>query len=206
MNSIPSYEFCAFGFLSQWLESEFALHAAISSAPTESAIRKALAYFQVARTFKGLDSPGKTALILQALTDVRNDPTLTMPHEKVEALAGQFQMCFHQFNLSAASKLLWLSCKEPFIIYDTRAVKALSRHFGRKFADYKEYSVAWREEFARAQGSIRVACETLPKGRIFMRSCEPTDRELLDMAKETWFTERVFDVFLWEVGAKNTGP
>jgi len=38
-----------------------------------------------------------------------------------------------------------------------------------------------------------------------MRSCERTDQELLDMAKETWFTERVFDLFLWEVGAKDTG-
>lgn len=45
MNSIPSYEFCAFGFLNQWLESELELHTAISSAPTENDICKALAYF-----------------------------------------------------------------------------------------------------------------------------------------------------------------
>ena len=33
MNPIPSYEFCAFEFLSQWLESEFALHAVIRLGP-----------------------------------------------------------------------------------------------------------------------------------------------------------------------------
>lgn len=131
---------------------------------------------------------------------MRNDPTLTTPHEKVDALAGKFQNSFHQFNLSAASKLLWLSCREPFIVYDARAVKALARNFGHRFNDYTEYSNAWRKEYARAEDSIRAAVQQLPKGRIFMRSCSFTDQELLDLAKEVWFTERVFDVFLWEVG------
>jgi hypothetical protein len=202
VTSIPSYEFCAFGFLTQWLESELELHAAISSAPTENDIRKALAYFQVARTFKGLASPSKIALILQSLIDVRNDRTLKTPDEKVEALAHKFQNSFHRLNLSAASKLLWLSCREPFIIYDTRAAKALSHHFGHRFNDYTEYSNAWRKEYARAADSIRAAIQQLPKGRIFMRSCSLTDQELLNLAKEVWFTERVFDVFLWEVGIK----
>lgn len=137
------------------------------------------------------------------MNEVRRDQTLSTPEDKVERLASSLQKTFNQFNLSAASKLLWLSHREPFIVYDTRAVKALTRHFGQRFSSYREYSIVWREEYAKTKDSIQAAVEQLPKGRMFMRSCPPSDQELVSMAREAWFMERVFDVFLWEVGVKN---
>ncbi len=199
---MPSFEFCAFRFLSQWEESEYALHNAFRSAPAEKDIRKALSYFQVARNFEGLKEPATATFILQCLTEVRSDRALSSPHEKVDKLAKILETRFHQYNLSAASKLLWLSYREPYIVYDNRAVTALQDDFGHRFdvRDYSAYSKVWREEYISFEASIQSAVEQLPKGRMFMRACPFSDQELVRRAKETWFLERVFDAFLWEVG------
>src|SRR5205085_2998444 len=125
--------------------------------------------------------------------EVRIDQLLTSPHEKVNKLAVNLQKRFNQYNLSAASKLLWLSYREPYIVYDGRAVKALTRDFGHRFdqRDYGAYSRIWRQEYGIRKTSIQTAVEQLPKGRMFMRSCLLSDAELVQMAKETWFMERV---------------
>ncbi|PKO37723.1 MAG: hypothetical protein CVU33_11640 [Betaproteobacteria bacterium HGW-Betaproteobacteria-6] len=195
-------EYCALRFLLQWLRSEEALYQAISSAPSDKDIRSALAYFQVSRNFKGLSKePGKVAFIRKALISVRSKKALS-PEKKVEKLTQCLESEFKQFNLSAASKLLWLSFREPFVIYDNRAVEALSKKLRREFSrrDYAEYSAAWRSEYAAVESEIEYAASQLPKGRIFMPSCRLTDRELLQLAKMPWFKERVFDIYLWEVG------
>ena len=204
MTPTPSFEFCAFRFLAQWLESERGLHAAISSVPTEGDIRKALSYFQVARNFKGLKAPENATFIVKSLKEVRTNEALSSPELKVKKLAHKLQERFGQFNLSAASKLLWLSYREPYIVYDNRAVRALKKKFGHRFdvRDYGAYSNAWREEYVKTEGLIQAAVEQLPKGRMFMRSCPLPDPKLVRLAKKVWFKERVFDVFLWEVGVK----
>lgn len=195
-------EYCALRFLLQWLRREEALHQAIASEPSDEEIRDALAYFRVSRNFKGLSKEsGKAASIRKALITVRNDKELS-PEKKVEELAQSLETEFKKFNLSAASKLLWLSFREPFVIYDGRAVDALSNKLGREFSrrDYTEYLAAWRSEYAAIDSAIERAASQLPKGRVFMPSCRLTDEELLLLAKTPWFKERVFDIFLWEVG------
>jgi len=203
MKAMPGFEFCAFRFLEQWQDEEYALFNAISSTPTDKDIRKALSYFQVSRTFEGLKEPAKVALILKSLVQVRTDQSLAASEDKVNKLTELLLPEFNQNNLSAASKLLWLSYRDPYVIYDSRAVRALTRDFGYRFQDrdYAAYSRSWRQEYAIRQTSIEAAVKELPKGRIFMRSYPFSDDALLAMAKEPWFLERVFDIFLWEVGA-----
>ena len=205
MTPRPRFEFCAFRFLSQWQEDESALHSVISATPTKDSIRKALSYFQVARNFKGLKNDENASFILESLLEVRNNPALLSPDEKVIALVQKLKTRFNRSNVSAASKLLWLSKREPFIIYDTRAVTALTRDLGHKLVEwsYSEYSNAWRKEYAKHEALIENAVEELPKARPFMRVPPASDEELLRMAKETWFMERVFDMFLWEVGVRD---
>jgi hypothetical protein len=195
-------EFCALRFLLQWLGSEQSLYRAIASSPTDEDIRKALAYFQVSRNFKGLSKePAKVTLIRDALLNTRSNRILSADM-KVEELARALQLRFEQFNLSAASKLLWLSFREPYVIYDKRAVEALSQKFKHKFShrSYSQYAGAWRSQYADLESAIGTAVKELPKGRMFMPACRLTDEELLRLAGEAWFKERVFDIFLWEVG------
>ena len=196
----PTFEFCAFRFWNQWRDEETSLYDAISAAPIAQDIRKALNYFQVARTFKGIGLDGNADYILDCLIRVRHDPTLTAPADKVETLAGEFKKKFGSHNISAASKLLWLSFRDPYVIYDGRAVLALSMQFGARFDGYRKYATAWRKAYTDNEGAIVKAVEELPKGRIFMRTDPPADQDILNIARETWFKERVFDIFLWEVG------
>lgn len=196
------FEFCALRFLIQWQGRERELYEAIkTNPPTGSSIHKALSYFQVARNFKGLKQPKKLTSIQDSLLNIRADQK-TSDEKKVERLASEFQVNFAQFNLSAASKLLWLSQREPFIIYDKRAVVALTQKLGQRFQirNYSEYCRIWREQYSIVEPAIRLAADQLPNGRMFMPKWSISDIELLRMAKETWFMERVFDIFLWEIG------
>lgn len=202
MTTLPTFEFCAFRFLTQWQEDEHTLYSAFTATPTPKDIRKALTYFQVARNFPGLKEPAKADFILTSLQKVRADPALSTPDDKVNRMATDLQGEFKRYTLSAASKLLWLSYREPYIVYDSRAVKALRHDFGHRFddGDYAAYSAEWRQEYTKWQSAIQTAVEQLPKGRLFMRPCSLPDQELVSMAKEGWFMERVFDLFLWEIG------
>jgi hypothetical protein len=201
-NVLEGYEYYAFRFLTQWYEDELALYTAISAKPADADVRKALSYFQVSRNFRGIEEPGKLAFITQSLQRVREESSSHSPLEKVNRLAELLQKEFGQYNVSAASKLLWLSYRWPFIICDSRATKALKRDFRFKSADasYEEYVNAWRKEFAKHEGQIREAAKRLPEGRRFMRAYPSVNEGLLEMVAERWFIERVFDVLLWDVG------
>jgi hypothetical protein len=133
------FEYCALRFLLQWLQRERVLHDQIAGKPSFLQVRSALQYFQVARTFPGLRSDKVVRAVANALRHVDGEPQLS-PEEKVLTLASQFRESFNRFNLAAASKLLRLKHRWPYIIYDSRAVKAL-RALGCNFqnANYSEY-------------------------------------------------------------------
>lgn len=198
----PSFEFCAFRFWNQWHDEEATLYEAISGKPSDQDARTAVNYFRVARTFKDIGNDASIAAhISGCLIQVRGDATLSSPVEKVEKLTKALQQMSRHANVSAASKLLWLSFRDPFIIYDSRAARALRRKFGARFDCYREYAVAWRNAYADHETTIAHAVQELPKARVFMRTNPPPDSEILSTAGETWFQERVFDTFLWELGA-----
>ena len=199
------FEYCAARFLRQWQKREATLYEAISSTPSEDSIAEALAYFQVSRNFAKLrENPKNLGKIQRALVAVRGDEKFPSACNKVMELSRRFEKEFDQFNLSAATKLLWLSYRSPYVVYDKRAVTALKRHFRHKFdsRSYAEYASAWRTEYAMAEAGIAKAIANLPTGRAFMPKTTLTDTDLTKLAKQSWFKERVFDIFLWEVGGE----
>ena len=197
------FSYCAVKFLRQWEKREATLYSAISSDPSKDSIAQALAYFQVYRNFAKLkENPKKLEKIKKALVEVRCDENFPSACDKVMELSKRFETEFGKFNLSAASKLLWLSCKSPYLIYDKRAVKALQRFFQYKFnsRNYAEYALAWRTLYAIAEEGVEEAIANLKNGREFMPKTSLTDTDLINLAEQSWFKERVFDIFLWEVG------
>ncbi len=198
------YEYYAFRFLNQWYEDELELHSAISTKPDDATVGKALAFFQVSRNFPGLKKRGKLAFVTHSLQRVRDSHPSPPPSpiEAVNKLAETLKEEFARFNVSAASKLLWLSYRRPFIISDSRATKALKREFHHKRADasYEEYVNAWRKEFAKHKKPIRKAVDALRAARPFVRNCSTWDADLPGMVHKRWFVERVFDVLLWDIG------
>lgn len=198
----PSFEYCALHFWDQWHGYEARLYAAISARPTALDVRAALNYFQVARTFAGIAAEGAADHIRDCLIRVRNDASLPMPHQKVENLADELSARFSQRNISAASKLLWLSFREHFVIFDSRADNALHMHFEKQFDDYQSFTVAWHQVFELHKEEITQAVQRLPSGRVFMRLPASSEAEILTTAMQPWFMERIFDIFLWEVSGE----
>ena len=197
------FEYCALRFLLQWLQRERVLHDQIAGKPSLRQVRSALQYFQVARTFPGLRSDKVVRAVANALRHVDGEPQLS-PEEKVLTLASQFRKSFNRFNLAAASKLLWLKHRWPYIIYDSRAVKAL-RALGCNFqnANYSEYCKCWRNQYSRRQKRINQAASRLHVVRIFLPQGHGTKAELTALASQPWFLERVFDIYLWEMGGES---
>jgi hypothetical protein len=120
----------------------------------------------------------------------------------VEALAKEFQKKFNRFNLVAASKLLWLSCRDPFIICDKRAVRALKRNLRHNFRaqSYPEYCCAWREEYSKREVAIGTAISRLAAVGQFIPEWKELGDDLPSLSNEPWFRERVFDHYLWGLG------
>lgn len=194
------FEFCAFRFLIQWLQKEEELHSRMQAVPTLADLRDALKYFQVARCFTGIRT-AKGGKALDALLKVRHMKNLS-PEGQVDELARRFAADFNNYNLSAASKMLWLSSRSPFIVYDSRAVAALKRQYKCKFDDrsYAQYCASWRSKFSANERQIANAVKRLPAARPFMPGFSQSDSALLTMVKADWFKERVFDIHLWETG------
>ncbi|WP_233008020.1 hypothetical protein [Rheinheimera faecalis] len=197
-------EYCAARFLRQWELREEKLYVSISCNPSALNVTEALSYFQVARNFKGLNTGIFVQnKILTALINVKGNSSLATPQSKVIDLAKAFEEHFSQYNISSASKLLWLSYRDPYVIYDKRAVNTL-RKLGHKNIgkDYLKYFEAWKIEFLNLETSIEDAIINLKYGRSFMPYTNLSDTEIELLAKKQWFKERVFDIFLWELNGK----
>jgi len=199
----PPFEFCALRFLLQWEKSEKLLHEQVSGEPSLDQIRSGLRYFQVARTFKGLKSDEAAQCVSDTLIAVSGLSSLA-PQDKVDELASAFRQRFAQFNRSAASKLLWLRHREPYVIYDSRAVLAL-KELGCKLKakhTYAEYCAHWRTQYEQRKLAVKTGAARLLEARPFIPGWDGTDAELLALASEPWFLERVFDIYLWERGGE----
>lgn len=198
------FEFCALRFLLQWEQREKKLHALMKDNPSRDDIRKSLRYFQVARNFKELKSDNKVDYILNAIHNVSRKQSLS-PEAKVTELAKQFKSEFQTFNLSAASKLLWLRYKSPFIVYDSRAVKALKRlgcHFDER--NYSKYCDQWKTQYEKHKSEVKTATARLVEIRSFFPVWHQSEGVLVLLISKPWFLERVFDVYLWEKGGESS--
>jgi hypothetical protein len=199
--NVPPYEFCAHKFLDLWRVEE-ALHEAMLGTPSANQIRRALKHFRVARTFKGL-SDAVAEQISKDLVKVSNGREGTYS-DKVTLLAQRFKNRFGQFNLSAASKLLWLRNRSPYLIYDARAVNALRCLGNERFDNYTSYCEAWQKEYEERSDQISAASHGLLNlPRKYTAAFLLTDGQLTKLVHAKWFRERVFDIYLWEIGDKD---
>lgn len=197
-----SLEYCALRLLVQWLAREKSLWLRIKNNPSNDDIREALGYFMVARTFPGMaaDPGGISSKIGSQFIATQNSNFDAV--RKVESLADKFKSAFGKRNVSAASKLLWLAGRADFVIYDQRALDALKAYFGAKIPtrNYEKYEQAWRSEFDEHDDLIRRAAKKLPKARAFVAQNSLSNTQLQWFSTQRWFRERVFDIYLWEIG------
>jgi hypothetical protein len=167
--------------------------------PSAYQIRNLLNHYRVARNFKGLS--GKAHTISKAFLEVSSGEG--DPSDKVAKLAKRFERSFGQLNLSAASKLLWLRERSPYRVYDARAADAL-RALGNEIekADYRSSCETWQREYEPRSGEILLAASGLVNlPRNYTRDSSLSDDQLTKLVQAKWFRERVFDIYLWEIGS-----
>jgi hypothetical protein len=149
------------------------------------------------RNFAGLkDNATKVRNLFVSVRDRRD----LNPEQKVKALAGKFKKAGFQYNISAASKLLWLSTRRG-IICDGNALTALKNYYGYDGnKDYADFCGAWRAAYEKRRDEISKAVKRLSKLRMFMPAWHKSNKALLRLVSKKWFMERVFDIHLWELG------
>jgi hypothetical protein len=194
------FPYCALRYLLLWEKSEKALHASMKTEPDTESLRKSMHYFRVSRTFREIDTEAKASFVLAALVNATGG-TSPDPIKVVEQLTDQFVLEFEQRNLSAATKLLWLRHRRPFLIYDARAVSAL-KGMDYKFnpRSYSEYSEVWLSAYKKHRGSVLDAVALLPTLQPFVSAWHVTPESIDRLVQKPWFCERVFDIYLWERG------
>ena len=114
-----------------------------------------------------MKSDEKIDCVLTAFRDVSEIQNLST-EARVEELAMRFKGQFQKFNLSAASKLLWLRYKSPYIVCDLRAVTTLKK-LGCRFNDrkYSEYCEQWKAQYQKRESQIKTAASRLVEMQFF---------------------------------------
>lgn len=194
-----SMELCAAHFLLQWRRKEERFHESLSKKPSATSLRSALSFFIIARNFSGIKSDENVAQeIIDMLLEIDKEKNLSV-QKKVAALAANFKVRFGKNNVSAASKLLWLRRRAPYVIYDSRAEKTL-KAMGAKFKsrDYSGYYEAWRTSYEHYKPAIVKAVRGLHNIRKILPEWNQSPEETREMVHSDWFLERVFDIYLYQ--------
>ncbi len=106
--------------------------------------------------------------------------------------------------LSATTKFLWMLVRDPIIIYDNNAMTALGRHnYPVDEGNYGQYVQQWQQLYAEKEEEVNEACQGLHGVRLYARHANEIDEQYIQqISAETWFRKRVFDMYLWIVGAE----
>jgi hypothetical protein len=197
-----SYKYYALNYLNQWLSRDRGYCDEIVApdrARQRKAIRSAAGFYRIARNLpKEFDIAERFGPVLDIIQSVqpegvRDEDVLDLikdTHQRLSRVYG------NKGTLSATTKFLWLRIKNPVIIYDSQARKALKT----PDQDIGAFYAAWRVRFDADSAEIRSACESLP-GVIDYCINPKVGREYVEtIAKERWFEERVLDNKLWALG------
>lgn len=200
-----SLEYFSLHYLNMWLRHDRFYHESINNGTRKErlvSIKKAATYYKVARNLpKEYDEdigyeryePIVKILDKAIASDFSGDTvkSISKVQDKISRAYG------HRGVLSITTKLLWLKIRDPIIIYDSQARKALNTEDG----DLSGFCEAWRDEYSRHDKTIASVCGGLH--RVAKYSCDQsiaTPKYVQEVSAQPWFQERVFDVYLWHKG------
>ncbi|MGB6340900.1 MAG: hypothetical protein WBF32_14095 [Candidatus Aminicenantaceae bacterium] len=203
----PNLQYCAQHYLRQWMTEERPLHEALNSEDRETILQglsDAVRFFKVARNLpkkydvgRGLRRYEPLLNIFQTFTTGRS-PSSADFADHVDQFQRKLSSLYGRRDLiSIASKLLWLRYRDPFIIYDSRVRSAI----GVSPGDYPEFVMAWLSHFQHLESEIAVVRRSLPNLLpYFLADTADTEQVVHAACSESWFHQRVFDIYLWHIG------
>ena len=194
------FEYCAMQYLNLYAKSEKTLCESIESDLNSKNIRKVLSNYSVSRTFGGICPKNNPEIAEKNLDKIVSHVSDVMKSRanntnKVVNLAKRFKADFGSYNISAASKLLWVLLRGDVTIYDSQAYKALELTSG---SDYKAFVDAWEAGYASNRKGIKEAIKSLAEiPLVFTAAYAMSPKEFKSTIKSEWFCRRVYDQFLW---------
>ncbi len=203
-----TFEYCSLQYLNQWIihDSRYCDALANGSKSTRlDALKDAAGFYKISRnlpkagdTEKGLPRYKPLLDVIESVkpADFKKDPVQRI--RKVESTIS------HKYGgrgvLSLTTKVLWLKVKRPIILYDKQARTAI----GTKDGDLDGYYTEWREAFELFSGQIATACKKLVRMSKYTADKDlATATYIKDATAQTWFHERVFDIYLWNKGDRS---
>lgn len=88
--------------------------------------------------------------------------------------------------------------QHPVVIYDRQARVAL----GLKSQNLGEYLTRWRQAYEKQETYVEAACTKLLQVREFWADPAALAGNAAEQVIHSpWFRERVFDIYLWTIGA-----
>jgi hypothetical protein len=208
----PSFKYYALHYLNLWISQDRAYCEALTGRDREGkldAIARAAVSYKIARNLPRRYDEGKRYQPVREVLDKLSPadfkgkkllPSIQNVRNQISALYGRRDF------LSLTTKFLWLKIKSPIIIYDSRARAALAIELGKKarnFEAYDQYCSAWREVYKKYAEDIGAACQNLEEVHEYVENPKGANRQYVArIARQKWFQERVFDIYLWHVGAK----
>jgi hypothetical protein len=202
---MPTLQHCALHFLDMWFLQESHFRAGLLSPAPElqhAAVTGAAAYFRVARNLHTKHDTGlgltRYAPVLELLQSLPRTCEAG-PVATVLAFARSLSKRYGESGtLSFSSKILWLYYRDPIIIYDSQAQRALSTPLG----DYEKFVNAWERRWGKESHDVQSACVELPHVFPFAQCGDRVSAaEVREASSSMWFQRRVLDVQLWYAGS-----
>lgn len=202
-----AFKCCALNYLNQWLTHDSIYCETLAGddeAKKLKALKKATVFYRVARNLHKEHDSKKGLPRFKPLLDVLELQTPdAFTTNLVESIDKARRLISEQYGdrgvLSLTTKFLWFKVKSPIIVYDGNAKKALKVWTD----DLSAYYSAWRTRFNAVADDIDLACDSLQD--VLEYSVNPqlaTASYVRDLSSRQWFKERVFDNYLWNLGAK----
>lgn len=200
-----TFEYCSLDYLNQWLTYDMTYcHTLANGNKSEklTALKNAGGFYKIARNLLSIYDEGKGLTRYEPVLDII-DPLKPIQFENnpVNEIFEIERRISEKYGnkglLSLTTKFLWIKIKQPILIYDSKARIALGTENGVLDAYYEK----WREEFKANQREIVDVCSKLPDMNKYAVNQEVGTKEYIrEISDETWFHERVFDIYLWNKG------
>jgi len=206
VNRYTPFEFASLRFAEFWFCDERRCHVGLWSNDSEEilkALRRAVAYFRVARNLPKSQDEGRDMRRFEPLVPlIEHARTLNPADADIVDVVTSTMIKINEIYgfkaLSLASKLLWLLHKDPFIVYDNQARITL----GTVEGDYASFIRNWQREFELHRHEIQAVSSKLANLRLYLRcGTGLSNSDLKDVVEQEWFWKRVFDIWLWAEGA-----
>lgn len=65
---------------------------------------------------------------------------------------------------------------------------------------YAEYCQSWRKEYGLHKNDVQNASAKLVQMHSFFPAWHADSKSMATLFRQPWFLERVFDIYLWEMG------